>query len=77
MSEPKFSNWLKSQWQQSLAKEIYDSLTPLGRVVLWMPIWLFCWLVAVPLLLVVIPIALGFDKVFGQPLGWLGQKLFK
>ena len=44
--------WLKGQWEGSLAHIIWDDLTPLGRVIFWIPCWAACW-VAVPVIVVI------------------------
>lgn len=35
---------LVSHWRQSLAKIIWDDLTPFGRATIWVPLWLWCWM---------------------------------
>lgn len=51
--------YLSEAWRESLAKSIWDDLTPFGRVTIWLPLWLLCWL-ALPVLLLTAGIAIPF-----------------
>jgi len=60
--------YLRAQWRNSLAWSIWDDLTPFGRLTIWLPIWLLCWL-TIPAILVGAGIAI--------PAIWAAERLPK
>ena len=48
----KIRKYLKNQWNESLAYSIWVDLTPFGRITIWVPIWLFCW-ITLPLIFII------------------------
>jgi hypothetical protein len=48
--------WLRSQWTDSLAKSIWDDMTPFGRLTIWLPLWLLCYVslaISLPILFII------------------------
>jgi hypothetical protein len=68
--------WLREQWCSSLAKSIWDDLTPLGRATIWLPIWFLCWATLPPLLIIggVLWVTLRIGE---RPFAWVGRQFFK
>ena len=48
--------WIRKEWRASLARSIWDDLTPFGRVIVWIPLWLLCWLTLPIILIIGIPL---------------------
>ena len=68
--------WLRSQWRMSLAKSIWDDLTLIGRILLWVPLWLLCWLV-LPFLAIGLCVALPITALLDWPLKKLHSIFFQ
>lgn len=64
----RIKQYLVGQWRESMARSIWDDLTPLGRATIWLPLWLLIWLI-LPVLLASTAIAL--------PVFWLLDRLPK
>ena len=71
----RFVMWLTLQWSESLAKSIWDDLTPLGRATIWLPIWLLCWL-SLPIILPIAVFCAMVINVGDKPFLWLSRKFF-
>ena len=44
--------WGRKQWHNSLARLIWNDLTPTGRILLWGPAWLWCQFTLMMMLIV-------------------------
>ena len=68
--------FLRQQWNDSLAKSIWEDLTLLGRCTIWLPIWLLCWL-SLPIMLPIVAIVAAAFWVVDRPLTAIGKAFFK
>ena len=68
--------WLKNQWLESFAINIWNDLTPLGRLTIFVPAWFIC-VMMVPLALIVAGPAWLLDKILSKLLEKLGKIFIK
>ena len=60
--DKRFVMWLHEQWRQSFARAIWEDLTPFGRLTIWIPMWIICWLM-LPFTLPLFLLFAGLDKL--------------